>query len=159
MICSTGVRGAFSTLVTGASRPSLISASSSADTLGCSLGVEVDKRYQAIAQSRPITAITTKATRQPSHRAKKPTIGPAKAPPSGPPAWLMPMARARSLIGNQLLTALLAVVDTGPSPTPNRARTISSDQKLKASAVEPHSNDQKLMDQVSTRLGPKRSAR
>src|SRR3954462_13206397 len=69
----------------------------------------------------------------------------------------MPTARALSLIGNQLLTALFAVDEKGPSPTPNIKRTINKEVKLKAVAVKPQKIDQTTIDVPKTFLGPKTS--
>ncbi|MGF6304779.1 hypothetical protein OKW42_008132 [Paraburkholderia sp. WC7.3d] len=112
-----------------------------------------------IAHVMPSRAITRNAARQPNESARKPTTGPASAPPIGPPAWLMPAAVARSPSGNHVFTTLLAVDAFGPSPIPNAMRTRSIDQKPETAAVSPHAMDQPAMETVSTRRPPNRSAK
>ena len=90
----------------------------------------------------------TKAT------ASNPTIGPAIAPPNGVPQLANPTALAASRCGNQLLTTLLMVEDSGPSPTPKKTRITSKETNPVAAAVSAQNADHTPMARVKTRLPP-----
>ena len=96
----------------------------------------------------------TNATFQPNATAIRPTNGPAMAPPSGVPQLAKPTALAASRCGNQLLTTLFIVDESGPSPTPKNTRITSSDRKPVAAAVSAQNVDQTAMARVNTRLPP-----
>ena len=84
----------------------------------------------------------------------RPTTGPAIAPPSGVPQLAYPTALAASRCGNQVLTTLFIVEDSGPSPTPKHTRITSRDANPPAAAVRAQKVDQTPMASVNTRLPP-----
>ena len=102
--------------------------------------------------------MTTNETRQPTVTAISPTIGPEIAPPSGVPQLANPTALAASRCGNQLLTILFIVVDSGPSPMPKITRMTNSEAKPAATAVRPQNSDHTAIASAKTSRPPTRSA-
>src|ERR1700731_1420977 len=122
--------------------------------VGCSRGVSLASFIQNRTQTKPSAPMATNETRQPKATASNPTIGPAIAPPNGVPQLAYPTALAASRCGNQLLTTLFMVEDSGPSPTPKKTRITNSDTNPVAAAVSAQNADQTPIARVKTRLPP-----
>ena len=75
---------------------------------------------QATIQKAPTAPVTTKADRQPKWIASKVTMTGAKREPAAAPLLNIPLARARSLGGNNRFVTLKAAGQLNASPTPSK---------------------------------------
>jgi hypothetical protein len=82
------------------------------------------------------------------------TTGSAMTAPTLEPESQMLVAKARSLVGNQVATTLAAVLGAGLSPTPSRKRSVRRDQKPRASPVSAVKIDHHTAARKKERRGP-----
>src|SRR3954465_11577336 len=97
--------------------------------------------HQAMAQTMPITPVTTKAPRQPTATISAVTSGSDKADPAVDPLLKMPHAMPRSLRGNQLKAVRVKEGWQADSPPPNIRRTKTNCQTPRARPVAAVNSD------------------
>ena len=98
-----------------------INSRSSSERRGWSCG-NLYSSAQAVSQTKPKAPVARNPARQPQRSAMIETIGAAAIEPSAVPELKMPMARARSRMGNHSLTARIPPVKLPGSNTPSTNR-------------------------------------
>ena len=120
-----------------------MSASSPGEIFGCSDGWRYSGHQKAI-QTRPMRPVTTKAACQPQVRASQGTTAGATMAPTLVPALKMPVANARSFLGNHSATVLMAAGKLPDSPMPRAKRAKAKPVTLAASACAAAASDQTI---------------
>ena len=131
-----------------------IHATSSGEIDGCSSGRSRYHARQAAAHTTPVRPKITNDARQPHWEITSSASGTEIMPPTREPSSMTPLARPRSLSGNQR-DKLRAMFGNAPaSPAPNRKRITTSDRKPCAAPVSMVKADHHNTIRVSTRRGP-----
>src|SRR4051812_49346882 len=108
-------------------------ASSPGETLGCSVGV-LYSGSQSATQIRPNNPVIMNADCQPQLRARYGTTAGARIAPTLEPALKIPVAVARSFLGNHSAVVLIAAGKLPDSPMPSMNRAAMKPKVVRASA-------------------------
>src|SRR5215475_6563954 len=109
------------------------------------------------AHSKPNAPVRTKIHRQVAWERTMAISGGAITAPPAVPALMIPIAVARSLVGNHSATTRVAAGKPPPSPVPSRNRLIARARKLAANAWLADASDQNTMMTTNPRREPSTS--
>src|SRR6266404_1627254 len=118
--------------------------SSAVDTRGCSCGLRYS-RSQNMSQTNPSAPVKRKVERQPQSEAIHGARSGVTMAPTLVPALKMPVARARSFLGNHSATLLMLAGKTPASPKPRAKRAAAKLTKEPAAACAIEARLQKVM--------------
>src|SRR5713226_4327135 len=118
--------------------------SSALETRGCSSGFRYSKS-QNTSQTNPSAPVSRKAERQPQCSAIHGTTSGVMMAPAFVPALKIPVASARSFLGNHSATHLMLAGKTPASPNPKAKRAAIKVESEKANAWPIEAKLQKAM--------------